>query len=60
MQAQARKYRTSSLIEEMGTVVQIQVLHNVRCVNCGRKLAELQGTAQLKCPKCGCLATYKI
>nr|DAR50568.1 MAG TPA: DNA-directed RNA polymerase II subunit [Caudoviricetes sp.] len=40
--------------------VKIAVLHEIRCKKCGRKLAEMQGIVQIKCPKCGHLATYRI
>ncbi|PWL78725.1 MAG: Com family DNA-binding transcriptional regulator [Prevotellaceae bacterium] len=34
-------------------------MREVRCEKCGRKLAEMQGIAQIKCPKCGHLSMYR-
>lgn len=28
------------------------ILEQVRCPNCNRRLADLNGQAQIKCPKC--------
>ncbi len=33
-------------------------LHEIRCPVCGRKQGELDGRAELKCPKCKTVTVY--
>ena len=33
-------------------------MEEVRCEKCGKKLGELSGQAEIKCPRCGHINTY--